>query len=50
MFFFVYFYNFSILIAICVILLHNLYFLQDEDAFFADYAEAHLKLSELGYV
>lgn len=21
---------------------------QDEDAFFADYAEAHLKLSELG--
>lgn len=22
--------------------------LQDEDAFFADYAEAHLKLSELG--
>ena len=23
---------------------------QDEDAFFADYAEAHLKLSELGYV
>lgn len=24
--------------------------LQDEDAFFADYAEAHLKLSELGLV
>lgn len=23
-------------------------FLQDEDAFFADYAEAHQKLSELG--
>ena len=22
---------------------------QDEDAFFADYAEAHLKLSELGF-
>jgi len=24
--------------------------LQDEDAFFVDYAEAHLKLSELGWV
>lgn len=23
---------------------------QDEDAFFADYTEAHLKLSELGYL
>ena len=23
--------------------------IQDEEAFFADYAEAHLKLSELGY-
>lgn len=27
-----------------------LFVLQDEDAFFADYAEAHLKLSELGQV
>lgn len=24
--------------------------IQDEDAFFADYTEAHLKLSELGYL
>lgn len=24
--------------------------MQDEDAFFADYAEAHMRLSELGWV
>lgn len=32
----------------CVILIRRPH-PQDEDAFFADYAEAHLKLSELGY-